>query len=39
MREGATLWHPYVRASSRFAYLAGEEISEQIKYSKNSCVF
>lgn len=33
MKQGAILWHPYIRASSPFAYLVSENINEQVKYS------
>lgn len=33
MKQGAVLWHPYIRGSSSFAYLVSQSINEQIKYS------
>jgi Fe2+ or Zn2+ uptake regulation protein len=33
MKQGAILWHPYIRASSSFAYLVSEDINKQVKYS------
>ncbi len=33
MKQGAILWHPYIRVSSNFAYLVSEDINEQVKYS------
>ncbi len=33
MKQCAILWHPYIRASSIFAYLVSEDINEQVKYS------
>ena len=33
MKQGAILWHSYIRTSSNFAYLVSEDINEQVKYS------